>query len=129
MVKSGSGPKPSASTAAADKLKQFLQSYKNPQQQKPTATDANKPVSSSKENRILSQTNEPKKVQDVVDDGKKEKVPVRSSPLLGILEFVDALTAKDVGGKVIVKKASTIAESSIQYMLLDPSEHFRCVLS
>ncbi|CAG0916040.1 unnamed protein product [Notodromas monacha] len=87
------------------KLKAFLTTYAKPKEKK----------SSVPENEVK----EPEAPQ---------KPHVRNSPLLQILEFVEALTNRDVGGKIVIKKTTSFGTCSLQYMLLDTSEHFKSIV-
>ncbi|XP_074663103.1 ATP-dependent DNA helicase DDX11-like [Tubulanus polymorphus] len=52
-----------------------------------------------------------------------------SSPLMHILTFISSLTSVYSDARIVIKKEDLLSHSSLKFLLLNPADHFRDVLS
>jgi len=74
-----------------------------------------------KNENTSTKENEKEINQQVVDENRKPG----SSPLMGVVEFLNTLATNFADSKILVRKTPTLSGANIRFLLLDPASQFK----
>lgn len=77
----------------------------------------------------ISNKNKPIEQPEVEEVKEAQTEDIPRNPMLGVVAFLETLTNRCEDGRVVCSKQSIIGKGTLKFLLLNPSSHFKDIVS